>query len=148
MRKMCERIVRQPPITVTAASDLHPESARSLFDFHIRILELPCRNQTILLIWNGGKKALEDEIAKALLYCSADELMIVDLKRRMLHLRDEHSNGSVMQQFGIKACTNTYPIATPTGASMRTEETMMAERIRRKTFISLRGIARIADSQS
>lgn len=35
------------------------------------------------------QKALEDEIAKALLHCSTDDLMVVDLKRRMLHLRDE-----------------------------------------------------------
>ena len=34
-------------------------------------------------------QALEDEIAKALLHCSTDDLMIVDLKRRLLHLRDE-----------------------------------------------------------
>ena len=34
-------------------------------------------------------KALKDEIAKALTQTSSDDLMIVDLKRRMLHLRDE-----------------------------------------------------------
>ena len=34
-------------------------------------------------------QALEDEIIKALLHCSIDDLMIVDLKRRKLHLRDE-----------------------------------------------------------
>ena len=34
-------------------------------------------------------QALEDEIGKALLHCSTDDLMIVDLKRRMLQLRDE-----------------------------------------------------------
>jgi len=34
-------------------------------------------------------QALEDEIGKALLHCSTDDLMIVDLKRRLLHLRDE-----------------------------------------------------------
>lgn len=35
------------------------------------------------------QQALENEIEKALHHCSADDLMIVDLKRRMLHLRDE-----------------------------------------------------------
>ena len=35
------------------------------------------------------QKALENEIAKALLHCSADDPMIHDLKRRILHLRDE-----------------------------------------------------------
>jgi hypothetical protein len=34
-------------------------------------------------------KALEDEITEALLHRSTDDLMIVDLKRRQLHLRDE-----------------------------------------------------------
>jgi len=35
------------------------------------------------------QKFLEDEIAKALLHCSTDDPMILDLKRRVLHLRDE-----------------------------------------------------------
>jgi hypothetical protein len=35
------------------------------------------------------RKTLEEEIASALLHCSTDELMIVDLNRRLLHLRDE-----------------------------------------------------------
>lgn len=35
------------------------------------------------------QQSLEDEIAKALLHCSTDDPMIVDLKLRMLHLRDE-----------------------------------------------------------
>jgi len=34
-------------------------------------------------------KALEKEIAEALTHTSSDDLMIIDLKRRMLHLRDE-----------------------------------------------------------
>ena len=34
-------------------------------------------------------KALENEIAEALAHTSSDDLMIVDLKRRKLHLRDE-----------------------------------------------------------
>jgi hypothetical protein len=32
---------------------------------------------------------LEDEIAKALSHCSPGDPMVSDLKRRMLHLRDE-----------------------------------------------------------
>jgi hypothetical protein len=35
------------------------------------------------------QRALEEELTKALLRYSADDLMIVDLKRRMFHLRDE-----------------------------------------------------------
>ena len=35
------------------------------------------------------QKNLEDEIAKALRHCSTDDLMFVDLKRRILHLRAE-----------------------------------------------------------
>lgn len=35
------------------------------------------------------QKALEDEIAKASLHASTDDPMILDLKRRVLHLRDE-----------------------------------------------------------
>ncbi len=34
-------------------------------------------------------KALEEEIAEALKHTSSDDLMINDLKRRKLHLRDE-----------------------------------------------------------
>ena len=35
------------------------------------------------------QQALEDEIANTLRYCSTDDLMIVDLKLRMLHLKNE-----------------------------------------------------------
>ena len=35
------------------------------------------------------QKALEDEVANASLHCSTDDPMILDLKRRILHLRDE-----------------------------------------------------------
>lgn len=35
------------------------------------------------------QQVLEDEIAKALLHSPTDDLMIVDLKLCMLHLRDE-----------------------------------------------------------
>jgi hypothetical protein len=34
-------------------------------------------------------KALEDEIADALMHRSTDDLMIADLKRRKLHLKEE-----------------------------------------------------------
>jgi hypothetical protein len=34
-------------------------------------------------------KALEEEIADALLHWSADDFMIAELKRRKLHIRDE-----------------------------------------------------------
>ena len=35
------------------------------------------------------QRALEHEIEEALLHCSAEDLMIVDLRQRMLHIRDE-----------------------------------------------------------
>jgi hypothetical protein len=35
------------------------------------------------------QRALEEELSKALLQYSADDLMIADLKRRIFHLRDE-----------------------------------------------------------
>jgi hypothetical protein len=35
------------------------------------------------------QKALEEEITETLRHCSTDDLMIADLKRRGLHLRDE-----------------------------------------------------------
>jgi hypothetical protein len=35
------------------------------------------------------QQVLEDEIARALSYCSADDPMVGDLKRRMLHLKEE-----------------------------------------------------------
>ena len=34
-------------------------------------------------------QALENELAQTLLHCSTDDPMIADLKRRLLHLRDE-----------------------------------------------------------
>ena len=34
-------------------------------------------------------KALEEEIAEALLHRLADDLMVAELKRRKLHIRDE-----------------------------------------------------------
>ena len=34
-------------------------------------------------------KALEEEIAEALLHRPADDLMVAELKRRKLHIRDE-----------------------------------------------------------
>ena len=35
------------------------------------------------------QRALEEELSKALLQYSIDDLMIADLKRRIFHLRDE-----------------------------------------------------------
>jgi hypothetical protein len=35
------------------------------------------------------QKALEEEITKALSHCSPDDLMVADLKSRMLHLKEE-----------------------------------------------------------
>ena len=35
------------------------------------------------------QKVLEDEIGKALLHCATDDPLMLDLKRRVLHLRDE-----------------------------------------------------------
>jgi len=32
---------------------------------------------------------LEEEIARALLHCSPDDPMVADIKRRVLHLREE-----------------------------------------------------------
>jgi hypothetical protein len=55
-------------------------------------------NQTILLIL----KALEHEVAKASLHCSTDDQMILDLKRRILHLRDE------LEKFRHKTIANRY----------------------------------------
>lgn len=48
------------------------------------------------------QKFLEDEIAKALLHCSTDDPMILDLKRRVLHLRDE------LEKFWYKAGVNKH----------------------------------------
>jgi hypothetical protein len=35
------------------------------------------------------QQVLEDEIARAISHCSPDDLMVADLKRRMLHLKEE-----------------------------------------------------------
>jgi hypothetical protein len=48
------------------------------------------------------QKALEDEIATAALHCPTDDPMILDLKRRILHLRDE------LEKFRHKAVTNRH----------------------------------------
>ena len=48
------------------------------------------------------QKAHEDEIAKAMLHCSTDDPMILDLKRRVLHLRDE------LEKFRHKAVVNKH----------------------------------------
>ena len=54
----------------------------------IWVWNFSCRNQTIADL-ERRQKALEDEIAKASLHASTDDPMILDLKRRVLHLRDE-----------------------------------------------------------
>jgi hypothetical protein len=50
--------------------------------------------------------ARKEEIAKALSNCSPDDLMVADLKSRMLHLKEELAR--VMQPFGIDVSINTY----------------------------------------
>ena len=35
------------------------------------------------------QQVLEEEIARALSYCSPDDPMVADIKRRMLHLKEE-----------------------------------------------------------
>jgi hypothetical protein len=35
------------------------------------------------------QQVLEEEIARAISHCSPDDPMVTDLKRRVLHLRDE-----------------------------------------------------------
>jgi hypothetical protein len=35
------------------------------------------------------QQMLEEEIARALSYCSPDDPMVADIKRRMLHLKEE-----------------------------------------------------------
>lgn len=35
------------------------------------------------------QQVLEEEIARALLHCSPDDPMVADIKRRMLHLKEE-----------------------------------------------------------
>ena len=48
------------------------------------------------------QKALEDEVAKALLHCSTDDPMFLYLKHRILHLRDE------LEKFRHKAVVNKH----------------------------------------
>ena len=48
----------------------------------------------------GRFQAIENEIAETLQFCSTDDPMIADLKRRLLHLRDE------LQQFHQEAVQN------------------------------------------
>ena len=35
------------------------------------------------------QQVLEEEIARAMTYCSPDDPMVADIKRRMLHLKEE-----------------------------------------------------------
>jgi hypothetical protein len=38
---------------------------------------------------SGTSSVLEEEIARALLHCSPDDPMVADIKRRILHLKEE-----------------------------------------------------------
>ncbi|MGE5817996.1 MAG: YdcH family protein [Deltaproteobacteria bacterium] len=81
--------VRQRPCK-TAASDLCPESVHSFFSsnrIHGSKKNVPKPDHIANL--ERRQKALEEEIAKALLHCSPDDLVVADLKGRMLHLKEE-----------------------------------------------------------
>jgi len=54
---------------------------------------------------------LEDEIAKALSHCSPGDPMVADLKRRMLHLKDE------LERFCNKAIADKRLLCVPTTLS-------------------------------
>ena len=53
------------------------------------------------------QQALEDEIEEAMLHCSTDDLMIVDLKRRKL-TSETRSNGFVLKKPKAHAYINVY----------------------------------------
>jgi hypothetical protein len=46
-------------------------------------------NRALIAELERRHKALEEEIAEALLHRSADDLMVAELKRRKLNIRDE-----------------------------------------------------------
>ena len=46
-------------------------------------------NRALIAELERRQKALEEEIAEALLHRSADDLMVAELKRRKLNIRDE-----------------------------------------------------------
>jgi hypothetical protein len=70
---------------------LHSSVRCSLF-FSSRITE--CSGDTVpkpdhIFDLERRQQVLEEEIARALLNCSPDDPMVGDLRRRMLHLREE-----------------------------------------------------------
>ena len=58
-------------------------------------------------------EALEDEITEALLHWSADDLMIAELKRRKLHIRDE------VEQLRLRLVLQNWDVGVGTRASKR-----------------------------
>jgi hypothetical protein len=105
MQKMSgrSRAVREATPWKTAASDLCPESALSFFKLFIarrlrRRDAVQGNSETSfrhapkpdhIFDLERRQQALEDEIAQVMSHCSTDDPMIADLKRRMLHLKEE-----------------------------------------------------------
>ena len=92
MRKMSGRfraVCEPSPSKKRAGFDLCSESALSFFpaiaSMAVRIMPKPDHISNL----ERRQQALEEELSKALLRYSTDDLMIVDLKRRMFYLRDE-----------------------------------------------------------
>lgn len=85
LRAVCEATPRN-----RTASDLCPESARSLF----RTTQCGRSENTVpkpkhITCLERRQRSIEIEIGNALLHCSTDDPMVADLRRRMFHLRDE-----------------------------------------------------------
>ena len=63
-------------------------SARSFFEqSHVRILIV--RKPDHIFDLERRQQVLEEEIARALSHCSADDPMVGNLKSRLLHLKEE-----------------------------------------------------------
>jgi hypothetical protein len=53
------------------------------------------------------QQILEEEITRALSYCSPDDPMVADIKRRMLHLKEELER-FCNKRLRIDACTKIW----------------------------------------
>jgi hypothetical protein len=66
-----------------------PRASHFLFSTPIRGSENIMRKPDHIFDLERRQQVLEEEIARALLHCSDDDPMVADIKRRMLHLKEE-----------------------------------------------------------
>jgi hypothetical protein len=78
MGRCLEENTSRHPADALAHVDREPLNRKNIMPKPDHIFDLERRQQM-----------LEEEIARALSYCSPDDPMVADIKRRMLHLKEE-----------------------------------------------------------